>query len=354
MKSNLRKITIMLCLFLILLMTTQCKKQDKAEKEDKLADLSSCEQCHREIYAEWQASMHAKAWTDVMSLSEKAALEKHEGEAGYLSCLPSSISGSLQPQEKVFKVSECSICHAPLPIQITGIGVFPSLRDENKEEGITCIACHQDYDGAQRGQFDVQAPHKTVKDKRYTSVELCFTCHGTCPLGKQTQVEEWKESSYSKKGITCQDCHMPKIDRRIAERGGSGDLPVRKSGRHTWKGAHDEEMLRSAASIKVTIDKGKVIVKIINNGAGHSIPGAGGRAVIADTSILKKGGVEVLHKQEIFNTVNKNRIKADEIRILKYDLPITHGEVKVKLLYKLFSNLLDDQAVVMANAETTF
>ncbi len=76
-------------------------------------------------------------------------------------------------------------------------------------------------------------------------------------------------------GMICQDCHMPEVDRPVAEGG-----PIRRGRRHLWRGGHDPEMIKRAVAIQVQADPAapkpgdevRFTLTVINAGAGHKVP----------------------------------------------------------------------------------
>ena len=73
-----------------------------------------CRACHQAVYSEWEASWHARSWTDpdVRALSNE------------------------------FANTDCIDCHAPRPVFETGVGERVLPRSARRNEGVDCIACH--------------------------------------------------------------------------------------------------------------------------------------------------------------------------------------------------------------------
>ncbi|GEM_PF-345979 len=294
---------------------------------ERLREVIHCEDCHQEIAREWRASGHARAWTNPAYrafIAENPASEE-----------------------------TCSPCHAPKIILSAGLNATPELRDAARERGVDCIACHADRDFVMHGPFQTRAPHKTQKDKRYRSVQACLPCHGQ---GRWfNQVDDWRASRYARLGITCQTCHMPRIERPSVQHWALPDVPRRATRRHTFLGGHDRELVRSAASLQVQIDDGAALVTVVNSATGHALPGAGWRAVVLDVVVEDERGTTVLHRRHVFDLdVHDNRLKPGERRDFRYALPIETGLVKAKLMYKLFSEWPDDKGMIMATREIRF
>jgi hypothetical protein len=150
----------------------------------------------------------------------------------------------------------CLRCHAT-EAWLRGACVEPDgrlLTDE--DSGVTCSVCHRmdPSPWVKNGQFllgndldyrgpyaDAVAPHHVQRTDFISSSELCGTCHDLVnplverkdldgnPMGmlfaEQTTYTEWKTSEFARgpNPATCQNCHMPEDEGRIAPEG-----PVRK------------------------------------------------------------------------------------------------------------------------------
>ncbi len=191
----------------------------------------------------------------------------------------------------------CNVCHFPEPFEIPDINkaaiAKPKGRPKTQEVGgLTCASCHLTPQGKIRGPYDVKAPHETVKDPKIQTAAMCASCHseGKRVVGKQTQTFlEWRED-FNKPGLGrqhCQDCHMFRTQRKIAE---DFDVPVRAVARHLWTGGHSPQRVRTALSLVIVqaeAGQPRLDVHVINVGAGHSVPtGSNRRAVHLRTEVL--------------------------------------------------------------------
>ena len=187
---------------------------------------SECGSCHTEIYREWQASIHARAMSDLQFLEE---MRKDPG-SNWL----------------------CINCHAPLANQQQWIAVgvpgsrlnqatYVRNRDFDfklREEAITCAVCHV-RDGVVLGPWgDSDAPHPVRKSEQLLTAATCTVCHQAVADYGETLIcylesgEEWENGPFAAAGVTCIDCHMPAFKRSIAK-----GHPPRRSGRHVWAGS---------------------------------------------------------------------------------------------------------------------
>ncbi|MEM6994562.1 MAG: multiheme c-type cytochrome [Myxococcota bacterium] len=259
---------------------------------------ATCSACHSEIYAEWKRSGHARAFTDPLYQAE------------------------LQHQPAPFV---CHRCHTPLVEQREELGVWfwtvlpelvpytttnerfdPELRDE----GVTCVVCHQ-VDDAMVGPFDDAqgAPHPTRKGA-LRAVETCATCHqfGFDRIGKLHRpiidtVTEWHAFRDAGNGERCADCHMPVVPPRPAGQIGPTPGVLRIGTDHSLRGPFDPEFVATGVVVEnltlaVASDSADATLSIFN-GTGHRLPtaeperfvevrlaaldGAGGELAVATT-----------------------------------------------------------------------
>jgi hypothetical protein len=230
----------------------------------------SCGECHGAIYQEWKSSMHAQAYGDPFF----QAYWKKDGH-----------------------IWVCLNCHAPLENQQpTVIGEVPGARVEKvaqqpnphydpeyQKEAVTCAACHV-RDGVILGPFeDSVAPHPTRFDPSFRTTEICYRCHNVVSgpfqfynVGPCGTYAEYEGRYFMKeRGMICQSCHMPEVERPVADAG-----PIRHGRRHLWRGGHDPDMIKRAVAVDIRVepsapkpgDPVRFVLTLINAGAGHKIP----------------------------------------------------------------------------------
>ena len=246
--------------------------------------------CHTDLRSQWTQSMHAKALDDPLY---QLVLEKAKKEAGAA-------------------VGEyCETCHAPGAMMM---GTIDNAKGNIADSGITCSFCHQvttqtakepgntslgfpenGPDKVYRAQIiDHQAMHPAGSNELFSTAEFCGACHNVNHPANGAPLEatytEWKESSYAKNGVTCQNCHMEAIPGAKAPYKGSAALgaPIRDNiFAMTFTGANVAQanaaaartLLESAANIKIEAPENiapgtgaKVKVSVTNTGAGHTLP----------------------------------------------------------------------------------
>ena len=172
-----------------------------------------CGTCHQTHYNEWKLSTHAQAWTDKQFQAE---LKK---ETSPFMCINCHIPLQNQ-QEYIIKGLVDGDIYQPVK------ELNPKFDYDLQQEGINCASCHV-RDGAIIGPTGTtKAPHKTVKDVKHLSENLCISCHNAVAVITPDLVcsfetgDEWKAGPYYRKK-NCKTCHMEPITREIVA--GYGD-----------------------------------------------------------------------------------------------------------------------------------
>jgi hypothetical protein len=228
----------------------------------------SCGTCHPLQYGDWRDSTHAAA--------------SGPGIAGQLVQMWSSDPAS---------ASGCYACHAPLaeqrPFIRAGAGIRAGAAFEKNpdydptlaDKGVPCAACHvrgHERFGPPRRDGSLESgvaretlPHHGVtRTPAFLASEFCRGCHQFAPNGPalngkllQDTYAEWRASPFARRGVQCQDCHMP--DRR-----------------HQWRGIHDPAMVRSGLIIIARADAARyrpgdwasLVLTVTSTGIGHDFP----------------------------------------------------------------------------------
>jgi hypothetical protein len=256
----------------------------------------SCGQCHREIYEEWKTSIHSRSYQDPF-FQAYWTKDKH--------------------------IWVCLNCHTPLenqqPTLVKDIPrgrvekahqeTNPQFDAEYQKEGVTCAACHV-RDGAILGPYDDSAaPHPTKFDPSFRTTEVCYRCHNVVSgpaqfynVGPCGTYAEYEGKFFMKeRGFICQSCHMPEIDRPVAENG-----PIRRGRQHLWRGGHDPDMVKRAVAIQVTATPSvpkpgedlNVTLTLLNAGAGHKIPtGDPDRYFTVEFEVVNRNGGRIAQQQ---------------------------------------------------------
>ncbi|OGA14326.1 MAG: hypothetical protein A3H32_04870 [Betaproteobacteria bacterium RIFCSPLOWO2_02_FULL_63_19] len=285
-------------------------------------DPDSCGGCHAQQLADWRTTLHAGAMGpgvlgQLLDLAPDA-LDEHQG---------------------------CIRCHAPLAEQAASLSaaIARALPRGGQaalhEQGLTCAACHvrgharfgpPRRDGSAPASGGAPLPHGGWKaSAAFEDARFCAACHqfgeGDFALnGKllENTYEEWKASRHAREGKSCQSCHMP--DRR-----------------HLWRGVHDEQMMRTAVSIRTTApartgDLIEAALAIRNTGTGHRFPTYVTPKVIveiyqarADGAILRgslqQHVIARLVELDLSREIADTRLAPDEEATLQYRIRLQPG-----------------------------
>ena len=313
----------------------------------------TCAACHRDIYAEWQASTHASALRDIQFQAE---LSK-KGSPKWL-CLNCHIPVQNQRDSIVTHLQENDILR---PVTIPN----PEFIAEYQQEGISCAACHIRRDEKTGASYIIgaigspYAPHPVKKDRELLR-GICVRCHN--PQGDQLTanllcwfetVDELAEGQPDLKNRTgenpdCVDCHMPVKKRLLTVT--FPMFPVRDSHMHHWVGSgvpkrfagYDSLLERGYVSGLATqvelpeeINPGRELqfsVTLTNARAGHYLPTADPERFLLARAVLrdKNGGLITekrlrIGQKWLWNPARKigdNRLQQGETRRWRVALPL--------------------------------
>jgi Cytochrome c554 and c-prime len=316
-----------------------------------------CGACHRAIEDGWKHSAHSQA---VESRLFQDALEMAEEDFG------------------ASTRRTCLGCHSPIAVQIGDLKLIRKV----SWEGVTCDYCHSirnvslgganpkaqvDFSLVKSGPWkEVESPaHATEYSAIHTTSVVCAPCHeyrDSLGFAVLTTYSEWKASSYAKAGEGCQSCHMYQVEGAVV------DARVKKVASHEinlheMPGSHSIEQLNKALRTQLTATHDgnhlRVIVKLTNRGAGHSVPtGSPLRKLILEvranpysgsafrqervfqrTVVDQKGKVlnlEPLAFVKAARVLSDTRLAANETRTEIFDFPVPQGvltQVEVNLYY---------------------
>ena len=219
-------------------------------------------------------------------------------------------------------------------------------------EGVDCFACHQDENGAIVGGRDVpDAPCRPRRDERFLSMELCRSCHD-----QHQTTQQWDKSQYPGRGITCNTCHMPPMERSLAA---GGKRPGRK---HVFEGCHDPDTLRRASTTTLEVRERTLRVTLTNTGAGHNFPTEERhRAVDIVARVLPRDGAPgewqrlFRFRQPYKGEPGENtQLPAHQSHVATLELPAGSGTAEVRVLYKLNPFMTDADAVPVFSGSVAY
>jgi hypothetical protein len=282
-----------------------------------------CSACHMDIYAEWMQDEHARAW----------------------------FNEPLLPQDP--KRTECNNCHAPAPILETGIEQLAVIRTGRFEEGVGCIECHRNVDHVEGPLASTEAPCNPTRNPVFTQSNVCNPCHAA-----HGSFDEWQASEWGRKGITCQECHMPVVERRTVTGG-----PVRKARTHRMRTQRDATMLAEAMTFDARVRGRSVVVTLANTGTGHNLPGEiFNREIFVTTTVTDAQGNQLARHRESLKTVKREQrstekstqLESGGSRTWTYDLPPGNGRVDAAVRYKYLFLAPDSAAEIVHEKSAAF
>ncbi len=284
----------------------QQSSQDSSPDVEPLAFHSSadCIRCHEAIGKEWLESPHSRPW------GTHPFMPKDPGR------------------------TECSSCHIPQPIYLTGLVNPVVVRGDRHDEGVGCITCHVRGDSCLGLGKTREAPCNPTQERSIGTSEACRPCHAF-----HGTLDEWKRSKFYKLGQGCQHCHMPRVRRPLVKGG-----PVRDGHSHRMLGGRDPKLLAQSLSVSARIEQGKLVVTLVNDKVGHAVPGEiSNRRIHLVMTSSDESGAELA---EVFRTfkapprpkrqvVKTTQIQPGQtVRVIQ-PLPKGWAQVVVALEYKL-------------------
>ena len=312
-----------LSLLLSLLLLANCAGEPRQARLD-LAPVESprfdvmqsafCKDCHPAEYAEHEQSTHGRAFTD-----EEVRLATAR-----------------------FSHQDCIICHAPRPIFETGVGMNPTRRFYDLEEGNTCMTCHwkpgQDYAAFRGG-----AECKSAFAQGSGTVEACASCHRNHGTPFQ-----WEKNPNGKaSGRVCIDCHMQEVVRPVAVGG-----PVRPVRPHLFPASRSVSQVAKAYAYDAKIDGNAVVVAIRNKGAGHNFPTELKQRAVESLVVVRDAeGKEIARSRMTFRDPYKRpyglelpvntQIPGGQTREHRVPIGAASGTIECELFYKLYYPIED-------------
>jgi hypothetical protein len=293
--------------------------QAAAQKLASAFDSSAmCQTCHRNIVDQHNQSMHAKSFSNPVF------------QAQYFRELLPRIS---QSEMLGREADRCIACHDPIGY-IRNRGHITSMSQTEPElSGVVCDICHRisSYQGDRPGGGNFTAspgenkfgPFKHASDRHHsynalqTKSEFCAICHNDVNhngLEIKSTFTEWEKSSYAKKKISCQDCHM-NIQGFLSDgkpsfaSGQAASMTIgtnykrNKIYTHRFPGAHSRTQIEGAIMMGLTVDRAEasagdeinINVQIYNRKAGHSMPSGSADLRMLWLELTAESGGVVMH-----------------------------------------------------------
>lgn len=344
MLMSIRTITaIVLILAFGALLAFMALNQSEPSQPIRLASAEDCQVCHPEVYAEWKANWHARAWFDPLVRAPD--------------------------QSDNFKKKDCIPCHAPRPIFEAGIGAGERVveRQSNRQNGVDCVSCHKlpsgGFAAANRNAKGDCGPrfHPSM-----ITVDLCTPCHN-----QHNTVDEWRASAKELRGDNCNLCHYPSVTRP-----GRNGGPPRAGRSHALRSWRSENLDMPALTIRSEIVDREGTrafkVSLINDKTPHNVPAdsrnraldlvltyykAGGQAFAAADGKRDYGQEAGTYRTRFRNPYRseigkKNtQIVSGTAAILEKAIPPDAVRARFALLYKLTPFTPDEEGIEIFSKE---
>ncbi len=238
--------------------------------------------CHVDFYAQWKQMMMSQCYTHEWDEIEYFKLAVPHADK--------------EPKVSGVKAG-CNGCHAPVSFLAGDVPPPKPEKNSRANESVSCDVCHTitGFEGEIPYNFNyISSPgktkygnrtgtespaHNTKKLSLLSTAEFCGTCHNEkSPFGawvKATQIE-WKDGPYSKEGVQCQNCHMPRTP-GISSAMGEFRQDVAQ---HLFHGAHDPGKVKGTIELRIHADAPeiapgeavKLTVVLFNQKTGHKFP----------------------------------------------------------------------------------
>ncbi|MHC5210116.1 MAG: multiheme c-type cytochrome [Planctomycetota bacterium] len=297
----------------------------------------TCLPCHAQVVAEWEASMHAAAFTDPQVRAPD--------------------------QADNFSRQECLPCHAPAPIFEHGIaeGTRTLARVERRADGVDCLSCHAlPGGGVAAGRAGLDAPCRPVYRPELSQHVQCASCHN-----QHNTHDEWLVSPAAARGEDCMTCHMQRVTRTDSEAGAP------RAGRsHRFLGGRDREFALAGLELEHAFDASArtLTVRLTNTFAGHNLPtDSRNRALDLVVTLLDargralapgeqqpaqerepgcEAGTARLRFRNPYRSAGKpsSQLPAGETATLSVEVPENAVRARVELLYRLQPFVTDAEA----------
>jgi len=271
------------------------KTGQKAPKSEK------CGECHRDIYNEWEKSPHARSY----------------------------INPIFREETNEYRFRFCLGCHIPETI-FTDQKIVP--RNVHLEEGINCNGCHLNNDCALAGPTPAHGPHPIEKKNPfYRKSKLCGKCHiGT--------FQAWQAAVMPKEKKTCQDCHMPRVQRKlIQDEPWQRIYPVRNGKKHvfTFQNLSDEDSkYLSLAFTQMILSEDKIegVLELKNTGIPHSVPTGdyGYREVLVRIELFDETGKILDFRTKSLFVELKTALRYQEKREINFTFPVKDDSYTIR------------------------
>ncbi len=305
-------ISVILFIIAVIFMHSGCMLIENLHPElvkrgEEFPGSKACGDCHIDIYKEWAESSHSKSY-----INEKFRVSTNNYE--YKFCLGCHVPETILNSQKNGSSNGAEVDLSNL------INEEIVARSHNLGDGVDCQGCHLTADCTLAGPHAGISPHPTEKkEARYKRSDLCGTCH-------IDTLEEYLSYIGDGNDETCQDCHMPAVNRKLIQNEPWQKIHAKKDGKaHTFSGLSAIEKNKNFIELKfgeINNDSNQITgnVEIINTKVNHSIPTGkyGYREVLLLIDLKDDLGRIIKSKQESMFVELNTQLKPGEKRIYHF------------------------------------
>jgi len=229
------------------------------QAKDKYLDNHSCNECHEEIYEEYQTSSHASSYfTNTLhrQIADKVSKEKYS----------------------------CATCHMPMANNLKALLSGEARPDKNNKthtDGVSCFFCHTIAYVKTAHKFNVNTKARQAKGYKPTlygrlnnpddsdkhssasnpvyAKKVCTGCHSHKLNDNNTTI--FRAMDKKQDSLSCINCHMPELS------GGAEKMDKRARGQHAshkFLGIHDVEFRKTGMDINISTKALKLTVTLKN------------------------------------------------------------------------------------------
>jgi len=291
-----------------------------AKRGEEFPGSKKCGDCHIDIYNEWIESSHSKSY-----ISEEFRVSTNNYEFKF--CL-----GCHVPKTIFTPLKNSSADKAGVDLSmLTNEEILPRLH--NLKDGVDCQGCHLTMDCTLAGPHSGISPHPIEKkEELYKRSELCGKCHVDTFEEYLTYIKDGKDE-------TCQDCHMPAVNRKLIQNEPWQKLHVRKEGKaHTFSSSdalrNNQEFIElTFTELNDNNNQIKGNVEILNSKVNHSVPTGkyGYKEILLLINLKNNSGGIIKSRQESMFIELGTQLKPGEKKIYSFEFDID-GENSAKEL----------------------
>ena len=304
-------------------------QQGKELKVGRL--MKTCEKCHMDVYEEWSASGHSRAWTSPTVQAEMAK----------------------QPD----KGESCARCHAPGSLTDRAPGELPVARSDDRELGVNCVTCHVSSDKKYHGPLPSQGHGGVVVHEEYRRAVWCKSCHGHPEANEaHDQFTSYSSSPAARAGRTCQECHMRPVERQLVKsrRPLKGVQPPQPCRRHDFAAILEDGLVADAAQLELRVEGGSLRCAITPHD-GHHLPAGEGREVQLSIRFLDAAGATKGSHSEVYSQSGGNALPPGRTTVVEAALPAgaTAASAELEVVRPVTDGRSTEERRTLARASTS-